>query len=199
MLAELGVTLVELGHSERRTHFAEDDAMVARKAGSVIAAGISPLLCVGEPAREKPSIAAHFIYEQLAAAVAGNWDDARTLIIAYEPVWAIGAAEPADPDYISSVINRLRELLEGRGLSSLPIIYGGSAKPGLLPQLSGTSGLFLGRFAHDAANFGAVLDEALDLTAGHRPRVSTRRAQVPDSGLETWRPSFCKRKRWPLD
>ena len=51
------------------------------------------------------------------------------------------------------------------GLEELPIIYGGSAKPGLLPTLDGVSGLFLGRFAHDAANFGAVLDEALLLDA----------------------------------
>jgi triosephosphate isomerase len=64
---------------------------------------------------------------------------------------------------VSAVVRILRELLGAHGLQHLPVIYGGSAKPGLLPTLNGVSGLFLGRFAHDAANFGKVLDEALSL------------------------------------
>jgi triosephosphate isomerase len=60
-------------------------------------------------------------------------------------------------------VAELRALLGEHGLGGMPVIYGGSAKPGLLPQLEGVSGLFLGRFAHDATNFGRVLDEALSL------------------------------------
>ncbi|WP_038467101.1 triose-phosphate isomerase family protein [Arthrobacter sp. PAMC 25486] len=166
MLAELGVGLVELGHAERRRHFAEDDDMVARKVAAAVAAGIRPLLCVGEPEYSTPAAAAQFVYEQVAAAVEGSWQDAKSMIIAYEPVWAIGAPEPADATYISNVLHALRGLLARHGLAELPIIYGGSAKPGLLPELKHVSGLFLGRFAHDAANFGAVLDEALALQQG---------------------------------
>jgi len=95
--------------------------------------------------------------------VSGDWSIAFRLMIAYEPVWAIGAAEPASAAYVSQVVAALRVLLGAHGLAELPIIYGGSAKPGLLPQLDGVSGLFLGRFAHDATNFGQVLDEALSL------------------------------------
>ena len=70
-------------------------------------------------------------------------------------------AEPAAAGYVSDVVRQLRGRLAASGLGDLPVIYGGSAKPGLLPMLEGVSGLFLGRFAHNPANFGAVLDEAL--------------------------------------
>jgi triosephosphate isomerase len=179
LLAELGVGLVEIGHAERRRHFGEDDAMIALKVRAADGAGVTPLLCVGEesPGTRSTSTdgtadagstvgaegAARFVYGQVAAAVGGDWDLAARLVIAYEPVWAIGAAEPASAEYVSAVVRILRELLSAHGLPGLPVIYGGSAKPGLLPTLDGVSGLFLGRFAHDAANFGKVLDEALSL------------------------------------
>jgi triosephosphate isomerase len=179
LLAELGVGLVEIGHAERRRHFAEDDAMIALKVRAADGAGVTPLLCVGEESRtstngaadagstEGAEGAARFVYGQIEAAVGGDWDLAARLVIAYEPVWAIGAAEPASAEYVSAVVRYLREQLGGHGLQDLPVIYGGSAKPGLLPTLDGVSGLFLGRFAHDAANFGKVLDEALSLPGAH--------------------------------
>jgi triosephosphate isomerase len=170
MLAELGVRLVEIGHAERRKHFNEDDAMVALKVRAADDAGVMPLLCVGERDGGQPAAAADFVYRQIEAAVDGDWDLAARLTIAYEPVWAIGAAEPAAAAYVSDVVQRLRAQLTAVGLRQLPVIYGGSAKPGLLPTLEGVSGLFLGRFAHDPANFGAVLDEALQLASGFPAR-----------------------------
>lgn len=164
MLAELGVRLAEIGHAERRAHFGENDAVVALKVKAADDAGLTPLLCVGEEASGKASAAAAFVYRQIDAAVAGDWELAARLVIAYEPVWAIGAAEPAGATYVSDVVTQLRTRLADHGLQELPVIYGGSAKPGLLPGLDGVSGLFLGRFAHDAANFGKVLDEALLLS-----------------------------------
>jgi len=165
MLAELGVRLVEIGHAERRKHFSEDDSMVALKVRAADDAGLTPLLCVGERDGGQPAPAAEFVYRQIEAAVDGDWDLAGRLSIAYEPVWAIGAAEPAAAAYVSDVVQRLRSQLTAAGVPGRPvIIYGGSAKPGLLPTLEGVSGLFLGRFAHDPANFGAVLDEALALS-----------------------------------
>jgi triosephosphate isomerase len=166
MLAELGVRLVEIGHAERRAHFGENDAMVALKVRAADDAGLTPLLCVGEGsvgeyATGTAEDAADFVYRQIEAAVGRDWALASRLVVAYEPVWAIGAAEPADAAYVSDVVNQLRALLAVHGLQELPVIYGGSAKPGLLPQLGGVSGLFLGRFAHNPANFGKVLDEAL--------------------------------------
>lgn len=161
MLAELGVSVVEIGHAERRRHFGEDDAMIARKVRAAADAGLTPLLCVGEPDGGSAAGAADFVYRQIRSAVEGDWALAAGTVIAYEPVWAIGAAEPAGAGYVSDVVRRLRGHLAASELGSLPVIYGGSAKPGLLPRLDGVSGLFLGRFAHNPANFGAVLDEAL--------------------------------------
>ncbi|HEU4668181.1 MAG TPA: triose-phosphate isomerase family protein [Arthrobacter sp.] len=174
LLGELGVSLVEIGHAERRRYFGEDNPVIARKVRAADDAGITPLLCVGEEAAggiTEPTAAAAFVHRQIHDAVGGDWALASRLIVAYEPVWAIGAAEPAGAEYISAVLQSLRLLLEAEATEpgglpgSLPIIYGGSAKPGLLPRLHGASGLFLGRFAHDAANMGKVLDEALALTS----------------------------------
>jgi triosephosphate isomerase len=175
MLAELGVHLVEIGHAERRAHFGETDAVVARKVRAADDAGLTPLLCVGEASSAEPRDAAVVVYRQIRAAVGGDWELAGRLIIAYEPVWAIGAAEPADAEYVSDVVNHLRALLSEHGHRELPVIYGGSARPGLLPNLVGVSGLFLGRFAHDPAKFGAVLDEALLLAARQEPTAGTIR------------------------
>lgn len=176
LLAELGVSLVEIGHAERRRHFGEHSSMIARKVTAAVGAGITPLLCVGEEARPKAEEgevdrAAAAVHQQIEDAVGGDWSLASRLVLAYEPVWAIGAAEPAGAGYVAAVVHSLRSLLAahsleaGSPLGELPVIYGGSAKPGLLPTLDGVSGLFLGRFAHDAANLGKVLDEALSMTA----------------------------------
>ncbi|MGP0223355.1 triose-phosphate isomerase family protein [Paenarthrobacter sp. NCHU4564] len=163
MLAELGVGLVEIGHAERRRWFGESEAMIALKVRAAVEHGLTPLLCVGETERVPPAEAAAFVFGQIESAVSGDWSLAGKLAVAYEPVWAIGAAEPASAQFVSDVVSRLRGLLAPQDLAGLPIIYGGSAKPGLLPQLDGVSGLFLGRFAHDPVNFGRVLDEALAL------------------------------------
>jgi L-erythrulose 1-phosphate isomerase len=129
----------------------------------------------GEDGSGAAMAAASFVYRQIEAAVHGDWVLASRLIIAYEPVWAIGAPEPADAAYVSDVVNHLRTLLAAHALQDLPVIYGGSAKPGLLPGLGGVSGLFLGRFAHDAANFGKVLDEALLSAPALSPTAGTAR------------------------
>ncbi|MDQ0923265.1 triosephosphate isomerase [Pseudarthrobacter sp. W1I19] len=180
LLAELDVSLVEIGHAERRRYFGEDSVQIARKVEAADAAGITPLLCVGEETCDSgteagAAAAAECVFLQIADAVNGEWALASRLVIAYEPVWAIGAAEPAGAAYVSAVVHALRALLDvhnaeaGAALGNLPVIYGGSAKPGLLPTLDGVSGLFLGRFAHDAANLGKVLDEALALAHAGLP------------------------------
>lgn len=157
ILAELGVALVELGHAERRSHFGEDDAVVERKVRAVAAAGLAPLLCVGEPAPGSPAEAAEYCLRQVRAAIGGGAAIPAGMMLAYEPVWAIGAARPAPHDYVNQVAALLRTQV-GPGI---PVIYGGSAGPGLLPRLTAVDGLFLGRFAHEPSNLGLVLDEAL--------------------------------------
>jgi triosephosphate isomerase len=159
MLAELGVALVELGHAERRSHFGEDDAVVGRKVRAAAAAGLAPLLCVGEQAQGSPAAAAEHCLRQVRAAVGPVGASPAGLMLAYEPVWAIGAARPAPHDYV----NQVAALLRARLGPGIPVLYGGSAGPGLLPRLTAVDGLFLGRFAHEPSHLGLVLDEALAL------------------------------------
>lgn len=161
MLAELGVSLVELGHAERRRLFGESDQVVARKVHAAVDAGLAPLLCIGETELLGHEAAAEFCVRQVRSAVGGDDSLLPKVALAYEPVWAIGAALPAPATHVNAVAGLLREATG----AACPIIYGGSAGPGLLPALPGVDGLFLGRFAHDAANLGRVLDEALERAA----------------------------------
>lgn len=159
-LAESGVAYAEIGHAERRRLFRETDHDVAAKVAASLRHDITPVLCLGEIDRTDADSAASATVAQLAAGLAGT--PAGPILAAYEPVWAIGAAEAASPEHITTVTRALRDALAAdparRG--SL-VIYGGSAGPGLLTRLGDdVDGLFLGRFAHDPAAFAAVLDEA---------------------------------------
>lgn len=156
-LAELGVSVVEVGHAERRSLFGETDEVVAAKTAAALRNGLAPVLCVGETKRTTPADAAAECQRQLASALDGAADG--RVIVAYEPVWAIGAAEPAEPAYVSAVCALLQDAVADRPGSA--VIYGGSAGPGLLTELGPeVDGLFLGRFAHDTAALERVLDEA---------------------------------------
>ena len=156
-LAEVGVRVVEVGHAERRSLFGETDEIVAAKTRAALRNGIAPVLCIGESTKTSPADAAAECLRQLASALEGAADG--RVIVAYEPVWAIGAAHPAGPDYVSAVCRELHAAVADRPGSA--VIYGGSAGPGLLSELGGdVDGIFLGRFAHDPAALERVLDEA---------------------------------------
>ena len=157
LVADLGVRYVEIGHAERRGLFGETDAVVAEKVARSREAGLVPWLCVGEEARVGPAEAAASCLAQVAAAAPGP----GPLVVAHEPVWAIGAAEPAPVDHVVRVAEALRAGLPG-GVDAARLVYGGSAGPGLLAQtVPAVDGLFLGRRAHDVAGVASVLDEAV--------------------------------------
>ncbi|WP_243074407.1 triose-phosphate isomerase family protein [Microbacterium sp. SS28] len=159
-LAEAGVRVAEIGHAERRRLFGESDEVVAAKAAAALRHGITPVLCVGESARLSGPDAAAATIAQLHADLTGAPEGA--VIVAYEPVWAIGAPEPAPAAHIASVTRALRAALDALpDRAGSVVIYGGSAGPGLLTELGdAVDGLFLGRFAHDVDSLVAVLDEA---------------------------------------
>ncbi|GAA0411496.1 triose-phosphate isomerase family protein [Leifsonia naganoensis] len=159
-LAEAGVGVVEVGHAERRRLFGEDDDIVAAKTGQALAHGLAPVLCVGEARPGSADAALAEVLGQLRSAL-HDAPDGR-VIVAYEPVWAIGAAEPAPVAHIQAVCRGLQEAVGGLpGRSGSRVIYGGSAGPGLLTALGDdVDGLFLGRFAHDVEALAAVVDEA---------------------------------------
>jgi triosephosphate isomerase len=156
-LAELGVTHVEVGHAERRRLFGEDDSMVRAKTQAALRHGLVPLLCVGEAERTDPESAAAVVVEQVGSAIPDGTP--QRVLVAYEPVWAIGAEHPAPPAYTGAVCRAVRVALGDR-LRDVGIIYGGSAGPGLVKALGDSvDGLFLGRFAHDPSAVERVLDE----------------------------------------
>jgi len=160
VLAEMGVELIELGHAERRRQFGEGDELIAAKVAAAQRNGLQPLLCVGENARVAPREAARACLEQVRAANINP--HGMEPVIAYEPVWAIGAPQPADPDYVCAVADQLRQELG----TETTLLYGGSAGPGLLPRLHPhVDGLFLGRFAHDPRNIALILEEAMLLVS----------------------------------
>lgn len=168
VLSELGCRLVEVGHAERRRHFGETADVVRAKVHAAVRNGLVPVLCVGEDAETSPAEAARAVLAEVTSALPDSALAAGGppgLIIAYEPVWAIGAPRPARPEYIGRVCSILRDRLRSQlPTTDLRIIYGGSAGPGLLTGIgTEVDGLFLGRFAHDPAAVAAVLDELSDL------------------------------------
>jgi len=184
--AELGCSLAEVGHAERRRLFGEDDAVVRAKTAAALRAGLAPLLCLGEAGRGDPLTAAQECIRQLddALATAGASGLSGRIVVAYEPQWAIGAPEPAAPGHIAVVCSALREHL--RGLPAHPgsaVIYGGSAGPGLLSRIGhSVDGLFLGRFAHDPAAVAAILDEVTGIVAQAPSGPGVRPDAVDSSG-----------------
>lgn len=167
-LYEVGCRLVEVGHAERRDIFGEDEATVRAKLAAAVRNNLVPVLCVGETEQVSPRVAAELCVNQLDSALAGTADHpaGTELIVAYEPVWAIGGSEPAESDRVRYVTAALREyLVQQTWLASSTVIYGGSAQRGLLTDLgSSVDGLFLGRFAHDPSDLAAIVDEALRLS-----------------------------------
>ena len=171
-LRELGCDYVEIGHAERRRIFGEDDQIIAAKTAAAFRNGLIPLLCVGEERRSSVEAATAECVAQLDPALAPSPGlAAGPVVVAYEPVWAIGAAEPASPHHIVGVCTALRAHLSKSPFTRSHVIYGGSAKPGLLTELNdAVDGLFLGRFAHDPAAVAMILDEVVELASEGRPQ-----------------------------
>lgn len=162
VLAEINCTYCEVGHAERRNVFGESDSMIADKVAMVTAQGITPLLCVGEKRKGSPQEAALECSRQIKEALRLRVPE--DLLVAYEPIWAIGAEKPASTDYISTVGEGIRRQL-GSGFEGLRLVYGGAAGPGLITDLSPSiDGLFLGRMAHDVAAFAKVIGEVQQRT-----------------------------------
>jgi len=111
---------VIVGHSERRKYFAETNDIVSRKAAAAIDAGLSPIVCVGEKKKSDDSVGE--VVQELEDSLADiKKEEYKEIIVAYEPVWAVGADIAADPDYCARVIVKLRETLDG----ATPVVYGG--------------------------------------------------------------------------
>jgi triosephosphate isomerase len=139
MLADLGCRYVIVGHSERRTDHKESDAMVAAKAAAAQAAGLAPIVCVGETEAERDQGRTIAVVDGQIAGSVPKGSTAGTLVIAYEPVWAIGTGRTPTVTEVQDVHGRIREFL-GRAIGKgeadkTRILYGGSIKSGNAAEL----------------------------------------------------------------
>lgn len=129
MLKDLGCRYAIVGHSERRQYHAESDALVADKARSALAAGITPIVCVGETLEEREAgRTEEVVKRQLAAVIHANGHCISEVVVAYEPVWAIGTGKTASPEEAQAVHAVLRAQLKAATDQSarIKILYGGS-------------------------------------------------------------------------
>jgi len=163
MLREFGVRYVLVGHSERRQYHAETDEMVARKAQAALASGITPVVCVGETlAQREAGETEAVVRRQLAAVVQRNGHCLSEIVLAYEPVWAIGTgltATPAQAQAVHAVL-RAQLLAATTAAARVPILYGGSMNAAnaaeLLAQADIDGGL-VGGASLKAADFLAIV------------------------------------------
>jgi triosephosphate isomerase (TIM) len=165
MLAKLGCSYVVVGHSERREHHAETDDVVGSKVQAAFRHGLTPVLCVGEglPVREQGGQVEHCV-GQLERALDGvAAEQARSLVVAYEPVWAIGTGKTATPDDAQEVCAALRaslgRLYPGELADGVRVLYGGSVKSGnvaAIMEQPDVDGALVGGASLDAAEFAAI-------------------------------------------
>lgn len=166
MLKEFGVRYAIVGHSERRMHQAETDTNVAIKAKRALEAGITPIVCVGETQRERDEgMTDYIVRRQLAAVVHLVGHCITEIVVAYEPVWAIGTGKTATPEQAQQVHAVLRKQLQAATdqASAIRILYGGSMNAGnateLLAQPDIDGGL-IGGASLKAPDFLAIIAAA---------------------------------------
>ena len=163
-LTDVSCSYVEVGHKERREVFGESDEVIAKKISQALRHGLTPIICVGEAQHTTPEEAAAVCRGQLDTYLGDSRASGLTgsIVVAYEPYWAIGAPEPASNDYITQVHTLMSEAVADYPNCSM--IYGGSAGPGMLPTLyPAARGLFLGRSAHNLDNVHQIVREAQSL------------------------------------
>jgi triosephosphate isomerase len=167
MLAELEVEAVVLGHSERREHFGETDEALARKVAAALGAGLQPILCVGESERARDAEQTDAVLERQLQADLAQVDPGRLadVVVAYEPIWAIGTGRTATPEQAQETIAFIRDFLRERGAAAdaVRILYGGSVKPSNAAELLAMpdiDGALVGGASLDPDEFAAIVGAA---------------------------------------
>ena len=160
MLLELGVSGAIIGHSERRQYFDETDETVARRVAAALGHGLRVIACVGETLEERESGQMDLVLRLQVEAIADAGGAHEGLVIAYEPVWAIGTGQMATPDQAREAHAFIKNLLD------VPVLYGGSAKPENAEELlsqEGVDGALVGGASLDVESFTALCRIAASL------------------------------------
>jgi len=168
MLVDLGVEAVVLGHSERRQMFGETDEALSRKLPAALDAGLLPILCVGETESERDADETDRVLRRQIDAGLSRLPVERLgeVVVAYEPIWAIGTGRTASPDQAEDACGFIRALIGGRADSAgeaVRILYGGSVKPGNAAELFARveiDGGLVGGAGLEADSFAEIVDAA---------------------------------------
>jgi triosephosphate isomerase len=167
-LREIGIKYIEIGHSERREFFGETDETCNKKLKKALEYDMIPIFCIGENAAEKEyGLAKVVMHKELTIALHNiDYEDAKKIIYAYEPVWAIGKDDAADPDYVEDVQKYIRHLLtelypmSNQGID-FKVVYGGSVSLKNVSDLvkkPNIDGVFVGRSSLDVDNYERMLE-----------------------------------------
>ncbi len=170
MLRDMFCRFVILGHSERRSYFHETDSMVNRKVKAAIASNLTPIVCVGEQLQDRKSgMTETVVRRQVEGSLAGLGNDLLKVVVAYEPVWAIGTGETATPEQAQETHALIRQLLAGLSgkdvAESVRIQYGGSVKPENAAELflqPDIDGGLIGGASLDAHSFTRIIEAAME-------------------------------------
>jgi triosephosphate isomerase len=167
MLVELDVEAVVLGHSERRQYFDETDEALARKVPAALAADLEPILCVGESEAARDGGETEAVLERQLQADLANvaTEDVERVVVAYEPIWAIGTGRTATEEQAQQACAFIRDVLRARGAAAdrVRILYGGSVKPGNAAELMSqpdVDGALVGGASLDPEDFAAIVEAA---------------------------------------
>ena len=169
MLAEAGASHVIIGHSERRQLFGETDETVNRKAQAALAGGLIPIVCAGETLDQREAGETEAVLDRQVAGSLAGLDAAQigTLIVAYEPVWAIGTGRTATPEQAQAAHAHIRDRLAGltddAAADRCRLLYGGSVKPGNAAELAAQAdvdGALVGGASLDPTSFAQVVAAA---------------------------------------
>jgi triosephosphate isomerase len=167
MLVELDVEAVVLGHSERRQLFGETDEALARKVPAALAAELEPILCVGETEAARDGGETEAVLERQLQADLAAVDplDLTKVVVAYEPIWAIGTGRVATPEQAQDACAFIRDVLRLRGAAAdeIRILYGGSVKPANAAEILSkpdVDGALVGGAALDPVDFAAIVEAA---------------------------------------
>lgn len=167
MIKDVGCEFVIVGHSERRKYFNENDAIVNKKIKLAISSGLTPIVCVGETLEERESgVAEDTVISQLNNGFVNiNEEDMSKLVIAYEPVWAIGTGKTATPEIADGmhlvIRNQLSKLYSTELSNNISILYGGSVKPDNVDSLmsqENIDGALVGGAALDSESFNRIVN-----------------------------------------
>jgi triosephosphate isomerase len=161
MLKEIGATFVIVGHSERRNVYGETDSLIARRLAMAIDSGLTPVLCIGEDLQTREAgNAAAFLEKQIRSVVTDQLSSATDLVVAYEPIWAIGTGRNATGLMCGATVNEIRTAIARHWVrDDVPLLYGGSVTPENVDELvrdGGIDGFLVGGASLDSGKFLAI-------------------------------------------